>query len=79
VGGGNRGYHALLGGAVGLVPGPGNSASFLGGDHLDPAPSGVDLLLALAAAPLAGTGLVAPLEPGSYTCVAQQTGPQLTR
>lgn len=76
---GNRGYHAINGGSLGLIPGPANTASFLGGDHLDPSSPATDLLPRLAAAPLAGTGFGLPLGPGSYTYVIQQTGPQLTR
>jgi hypothetical protein len=76
---GNRGFHALNLGPVGLVPGSATAAGFLGGDHLDPAPAGTDLLPALAGAPLAGVGFALPLGPGTYTYLLQQTGPELTR
>ncbi|MEM9056745.1 MAG: VPLPA-CTERM sorting domain-containing protein, partial [Pseudomonadota bacterium] len=45
-------------------------------DHLDP-DIGADLLPALAAGTLAGSGFDAPLGEGVYTFLVQQTGPQL--
>ncbi|MEO1007823.1 MAG: PEP-CTERM sorting domain-containing protein [Planctomycetota bacterium] len=75
---GNRGFHAINAGATSFIPGPDTAAFFLGGDHLDPAPAGTDLLPLLAAAPLAGTGFDTPLGPGTYSYVVQQTGPEVT-
>lgn len=75
---GNLGYHALNSGSTSLIPGAGNSSSFLGGDHLAALPSGTDLLAILGEAPLAGTGFEAPLGQGDYSYVIQQTGPELT-
>lgn len=75
---GNRGYHAIQNGVVGLVPAVGNSNAFLGGDHLDPSAPGTDLLPQLGGANrLAGTGFSGPLGAGSYVYVVQQTGAQL--
>ena len=73
---GNRGYHALNAGPTSLVPGAANVASFLGGDHVDGVAEGTDLLPALADGMPAGTGFTAPLGPGTYSYVFQQTGPQ---
>ncbi len=75
---GNRGYHAINAGATSYIPDPDNTDLFLGGDHLDPEPSGTDLLPDLAAAPLAGTGFVVPLGQGTYSYVVQQTGADFT-
>lgn len=75
---GNRGFHAIQLGAVGVIPGPDTADLLLGGDHLDPVGPGVNLLEVLAGAPLAGTGFIAPLGGGTYTYLIQQTGPQLT-
>ena len=75
---GNRGFHAVNTGATSRIPGAGTAADFLGGDHLDPAPPGTDLLPILAQARLAGTGFSVPLGVGDYSYVIQQTGPQLT-
>lgn len=73
----NRGFHAIQLGATSSIPGPGSIAGFLGSAHLDFAPAGTDLLPALATAALGGTGFTAPLGPGTYSYVVQQTGPQL--
>lgn len=75
---GNRGFHAINAGATSFVPSGGTAGSFLGGAHLDPVPSGTDLLPTLAAAAIAGTGFSVPLGPGTYSYVIQQTGPPLT-
>lgn len=76
---GNRGFHAINAGAVSFIPGPATAANFLGGAHLDPLAPGTDLLPALAAASLAGSGFSVPLGPGTYAYVLQQTGTPLTR
>ncbi|MEM7465501.1 MAG: hypothetical protein AAF387_01310 [Pseudomonadota bacterium] len=73
---GNRGFHAIIDGPTSFIPSGGTAGNFLGGDHLEAGDG--DLLAALAAAPLAGTGFAAPLGPGTYTYLVQQTGPQLT-
>ena len=75
---GNRGFHAINLGATSFIPSGGTAGLFLGGDHLDPAPVGTDLLPDLAAAPLAGTGFTIPLGPDTYSYLVQQTGPQVT-
>jgi hypothetical protein len=75
---GNRGYHALSAGATSLVPAAANVGSFLGGDHVDGAAEGTDLLPALADGVPAGTGFTVPLGPGTYSYVIQQTGPQVS-
>ena len=75
---GNTGYTAINAGATSLIPSAGNAASFLGGNHLTPQPAGTDILPGLAAAALAGTGFTAPLGPGTYSYVIQQTGPEHT-
>lgn len=76
---GNRGYHALLAGTLGLTPTPANRSAFLGGDHLDPLAPGADLLPLLGgAARLAGVGFSGPLGAGDYVYLVQQTGPELS-
>ena len=75
---GNRGFHAINLGTTSFIPSGGTADNFLGGSHLDPVPEGTDLLPVLAMAPQAGTGFITPLEPGDYSYVIQQTGPQLT-
>ncbi len=77
-GDGDRGYIAINDGDSSAIPDGGNSDSFLGGSHLDPLASGTDLLAILAAAPLAGTGFEAPLGPGTYSFLIQQTGTEIT-
>jgi len=74
---GNTGYHCLNNGSTSQVPGPGNSSFFLGGDHVNQLPVGTDMLPALAAATLAGTGFSAPLGAGTYCYLIQQTGTQV--
>lgn len=76
-GNGNRGYHAINLGETSQIPGGANTASFLGGDHLDAAPENTDILPDLAAGTLAGNGFET-LGSGTYTYVVQQTGPELT-
>jgi hypothetical protein len=73
----NRGFHALNSGPTSFVPGAATAGNFLGGDHLDPANEGTDLLPGLADGVTAGTGFTVPLGPGTYSYVIQQTGPQL--
>jgi hypothetical protein len=75
---GNRGFNAINLGSTSFIPGVDTADDFLGGDHLDPAPSGTDLLPILASAPLAGTGFSVPLGPGTYTYLIQQTGTDFT-
>lgn len=76
-GDGNRGFYAINAGATSFIPGGGTADDFLGGDHLDP-DIGTDLLPALAAGTLAGSGFDLPLGEGVYSFLVQQTGPQLT-
>ncbi len=75
---GNRGFHAINEGDTSFIPSGSTVGDFLGGDHLDPLAPGTDVLAILATAPLAGTGFDAPLGPGTYSYLVQQTGPQLT-
>jgi hypothetical protein len=75
---GNRGFHALAEGPTSYIPDVSTASLFMGGDHLDPL-IGTDLLAVLATAPLAGTGFEAPLGPGTYTYLVQQTSPAPTR
>jgi hypothetical protein len=75
---GNRGYHAINSGATSFVPSGATGGNFLGGDHVDAAPAGTDLLPALADAMPNGTGFTVPLGPGTYSYVIQQTGPQVS-
>ena len=73
----NRGFHGINSGATSFVPDTSTDTSFLGGDHLDPLPSGTDLLPELSDGDTAGIGFTVPLGPGTYSYVIQQTGPQL--
>ncbi len=75
----NTGYHAINLGATSFVPSVSTMNSFLGGSILNALPPGTDLLPDLAAAYSNGTGFTAPLGPGTYSYVIQQTGPQLNR
>ncbi len=76
---GNRGYHAIIAGTLGLVPTPANRNAFLGGNHLDPQPTGTDLLPLLGGGGrLAGTGFSGPVGPGDYVYLVQQTGPEVS-
>ena len=75
---GNRGFHALNSGATSFIPGAATEANFLGGDHVDPLPSGTDLLPELSNGDTAGVGFTVPLGPGTYSYVIQQTGPQVS-
>jgi hypothetical protein len=76
---GNRGYHAILAGTLGLVPTPANRSAFLGGNHLDPVAPGSDLLPLLGGeGRLAGVGFSGALGAGDYVYLVQQTGPQLS-
>jgi hypothetical protein len=75
---GNRGFHAINAAPPASSPGAATAGSFLGGDHLDAAPPGTDLLPALADGMPAGTGFTAPLGPGTYSYLIQQTGPQIS-
>lgn len=77
-GAGNRGFHAIIAGNTSFVPDANNIGNFLGGNHVDPLPVGTDMLPALAAATLGGTGFSMPLGPGTYTYHIQQTSPILT-
>ncbi len=75
---GNTGFHAINLGDTTFVPSGTTAGSFLGGAHIVEVPSTTNLLETLAAAPQAGTGFTAPLGPGTYTYLIQQTGPELT-
>lgn len=72
-GAGNTGYLAIKSGATGVIPGPTTSGSLLGGAHAVQALVGLPLLQILAGTPVGGTGFTAPLGPGAYTFVVQQT------
>ncbi|MEM7626206.1 MAG: PEP-CTERM sorting domain-containing protein [Planctomycetota bacterium] len=73
---GNRGFYALVEGAVASTPGPGFAN--LGGDHLDPDPFGTNLLDAIAAGGISGGTGFSEIGEGEYTFVIQQTGPQVS-
>lgn len=73
----NRGFHAINAGATSFVPDGTTEGNFLGGDHVDPAPSGTNLLPELSDGDTAGVGFTVPLGPGTYSYLIQQTGPQL--
>jgi hypothetical protein len=75
---GNRGFHAIIAGNTSFLPDASNIGNFLGGNHVDPLPVGTDMLPALAAATLGGTGFTIPLGPGTYTYHIQQTTQILT-
>ena len=75
---GDRGWHSINAGSTSFVPSGSTAGSFLGGNHLDPQPSGTNMLPTLGTAPLAGTGFTPPLGPGDYTYLVQQTGAELT-
>jgi hypothetical protein len=74
----NRGFHAINSGATSFIPSTTTAASFLGGNHVDSAPAGTDLLPALGSSPIAGSGFSVPLGPGTYTYLVQQTSAILT-
>lgn len=76
--GGNRGFHAIISGSTMADPSAANQASLLGGDHIDPADSGLEQLAALSNGMTkdgiaAGSGFTPPLGPGTYTYDIQQT------
>lgn len=73
-GGGDRGFLSINAGTTSFIPSGPTAGSFLGGNHLDPAPAGTDLLPSLAVGPIAGTGFSVPLGAGDYTFLVQQTG-----
>ncbi|MCR9093991.1 MAG: PEP-CTERM sorting domain-containing protein [bacterium] len=73
----DRGFIALHPGATAAIPGGSTIGGFLGGDHLDAIDAGTDVLLNLAGAPLGGTGFTAPLGPGDYAFLIQQTSGQI--
>jgi hypothetical protein len=79
-GAGNRGFHAIKGGATGVVPDSLTQASLLGGDHVDVAHIGTDRLPelkdGLSSGSAAGTGFSLPLPAGTYTYLIQQTSTQ---
>jgi hypothetical protein len=77
-GGGNRGFHAINAGATSFVPSGTTDNSFLGGDHVDPIAAPTDVLVELLDGDTAGVGTTAPLGPGTYSYVIQQTGPQVS-
>lgn len=74
---GNTGFNAINLGSTSFIPSAETAGNFLGGAHVEPS-IGVDLLAILAGAPAAGTGFTAPLGPGTYSYLIQQTGPQMT-
>jgi hypothetical protein len=75
---GNLGWLSLNAGATSFVPAPETANNFLGGVHASSGLVGVPLFALLASGGVAGTGFVAPLGPGSYTFLIQQTSGQLT-
>jgi hypothetical protein len=77
-GGGNRGFHAINAGATSFEPSGTTDNNFLGGDHIDPIASPIEVLVELLDGDIAGVGTTAPLGPGTYSYVIQQTGPQLS-
>jgi hypothetical protein len=77
-GGNNLGFHAINVGATSFIPSSATDNSFLGGDHLNPPTVPVELLAELLDGDTAGVGTTAPLGPGTYSYVIQQTGPQLS-
>jgi hypothetical protein len=71
----NTGFHAINAGATSFIPSASTANDFLGGNHLEAFAVGTDLLPGLAAATTNGTGFVAPLGPGTYSFLVQQTSP----
>jgi hypothetical protein len=74
---GNTGFHAINVGATSVNPSSTTESSFLGGDHVNPAIKPFDLV-ELLNGDTAGVGTTAPLGPGTYSYVIQETGPQLS-
>ena len=74
---GNTGFHAINVGATSFVPSGATDNNFLGGDHVNPAIVAFDLV-ELLDGDTAGVGATAPLGPGTYSYVIQETGPQLS-
>ena len=77
-GGNNTGFHAINAGATSFVPSTTTDNNFLGGDHIVPIAGPTELLAELLDGDTAGVGTTAPLGPGTYSYVIQQTGPQLS-
>lgn len=77
-GGGNTGFHALYADSVGFNPTMANGDDLYGGSHVFEFFVGTDVLPTLAGAFGAGNGFTAPLGPGTYTYLIQQTGPDFT-
>lgn len=74
---GNTGFHAINAGATSFQPSSATDNNFLGGDHVNPAIWVFDLV-ELLDGDTAGVGTTAPLGPGTYSYVIQETGPQLS-
>jgi hypothetical protein len=77
-GGGNTGFHAINAGATSFEPSTATDNNFLGGDHILPNAAPAEVLVELLDGDTAGVGTTAPLGPGAYSYVIQQTGPQLS-
>ena len=75
---GDRGFHGIVVGGTSFVPDGNPIGNFLGTDHLDPEPSGTDILPDLGTTNLGAQGFTPPLGPGTYTYHVQQTGPELS-
>ena len=71
-------FQALAPGATSFIPSGGTSGSFLGSSHVNGGLVGTDILDNMAALPFGGIGFAAPLGPGTYTYLIQQTGPEVT-
>lgn len=69
---GNRGFYALIDGAVATNPGGGFTN--LGGNHLDPLAFGSDLLPGIAGGGISGGTGFTSVDGGAFTLVIQQTG-----
>ncbi len=69
---GNRGFYALIDGAVATTPGGGFTN--LGGNHLDPLAFGSDLLPGIAGGGISGGTGFSSVDGGAFTLVIQQTG-----
>jgi hypothetical protein len=77
-GGDNTGFHAINAGATSFEASTTNENNLLGGDHIFPIAGPTELLAELLDGDTAGVGTTAPLGPGTYSYVIQQTGPQLS-
>lgn len=74
----DTGFAGIIAGTSSFAPSRTTVGDFLGTNHVIPAQIGTDILDALQGAPFGGQGFTAPLGPGDYTFLIQQTGPELT-